>query len=172
MLSAVAPRQYSPDEVIRIKKAFEAEADRQAGELLLVFFEISLGKNGLGGSLSFPSRLHAYEFYVYVIAIVFRMLQDLTHKEEVIHPKPNERLYVLISSLSKYFSQNLPSEHDEIYIHAVKSGLEASEKLTLIDAYDPLTVLLNAHNLAFVDNVIREIDIRRYQHNVEVMSTK
>lgn len=161
-------RQYSSEE-LRIRKALEAEADRQAGQWLVGFFEHSLGKNGLGGDLLFPSRMHAYEFYVYAIVAVFRLLQDLTQREGVIHPKPNERLYVLIASLSKYFKQNLPSEHDRIYLHAVKSCLEAGEKFLVIDSFNPLTVMLNAHNLAFVDDVIREINIRSYQHHCEVI---
>jgi hypothetical protein len=164
-------KQYSLKE-IKIRKALEAEADRQAGEFLLVFFENSLGKNGLGGYLSFPSKLQAYEFYVYAITIVFRILQDLTQGKEVVHPRPNERLYILIGSLSKYFSQNFPNEHDKIYNHAVKYCLEAGEKLLVIDSYDPWTVILNAHNLAFVDDVIQEKNIRSYQHKLEVVSLK
>ncbi len=163
--------QYSLEE-IRISKAFEAEADRQAGEFLLVFFEQSLGSNGLGNYLSFPSRLHVYEFYVYAITIVFRMLQVLTQRQGLIHPKPNERLYTLVGSLSKYFSHNFPDEHDKIYLQAVKSCLEAGEKLLVLDSYDPCTVIQNAYNLAFVDEVIRETNIRSYQHKVEVISTK
>lgn len=162
-------KQYSPEK-IRIRKAFEAEADRQAGQWLVGIFEHSLGRNGLGSYLSFPSRLDAYEFYVYAMAAVFRILQDLTEREGVIHPKPNERLYVLIASLSKYFSQNLPNEHDRIYNHAVKSCLEAGEKLLVIDSYEPLTVMQNARNLAFVDDVLREINIGRYQHKFEVIT--
>lgn len=164
-------RQYTSEE-ITIRKALEAEADRQAGQWLVGFFEHSLGRNGLGGYLLFPSRLHAYEFYVYAIVTVFRVLQDLTQREGVIHPKPNERLYILIASLSKYFSQNLPDEHDKIYSHAVKSCLEAGEKLLVIDSFDPLLVMLNAHNLAFVDDVLREINIGRYQHKFEVIDAK
>lgn len=163
-------KEYCSKE-IKIRKAFEAEADRQAGELLIAFFEDSLGINGLGGYLLFPSRVHAYEFYVYAITAVFRILQDLTQREGIIHPKPNERMYTLIASLSKYFSQNLPDEHDRIYVHAVKSCLEAGKKFLVIDSFDPLTVALNAHNLAFVDDVVREINIRSYQHQFEVVKS-
>ncbi|MDJ0746846.1 MAG: hypothetical protein QNJ32_26295 [Xenococcaceae cyanobacterium MO_167.B27] len=158
-------KQYSAEE-LRIRKAFEAEADRQAGQWLVGFFENLLGKNGIGEYFLFPSRVHAYEFYVYAIVAVFRLLQDLTQREGVIHPKPNERLYVLIASLSKYFKQNIPDEHDEIYFHAVKSCLEAGKKFFLIDSFEPLDIILNANNLAFVDDVVREINISSYQHNL------
>lgn len=164
-------RRYSSEE-IRIRKAFEAEADRQAGQWLVIFFENSLGKNRLGEYLLFPSRIHAYEFYVYAITIVFRVLQDLTQRKGVVHPKPNERLYILIASLSKYFRQNLPDEHDEIYIHAIKSCMEAGEKLLVVDSFAPSTVILNAHNLSFIDDVVREINIERYQHQFEFVITK
>lgn len=164
-------KQYNPSE-IRIRKALEAEADRQAGELMMIFYENSLGVNGQGGYLLFPSRLHAYEFYVYAITAVFRVLQDLTQREGLIHPKPNERLYILIASLSKYFNQNFADQHDEIYIHAVKSCFEAGEKFIVIDSYEPLTVMLNANNLSFVDDVVREMNLRHYQHQIEVIETK
>jgi hypothetical protein len=163
-------REYSAEE-IKIRKSLEAEADRQAGELMMIFFENSLGENGLGGYLLFPSRIHAYEFYVYAITAVFRIFQDLTERKGVIHPKPNERLYIMVSALSKYFSQNLTDQHDEIYLHAVKSCLEAGKKFLVIDSFEPLTVMLNAHNLSFVDDVIREINIRQYQHQIEVTDT-
>lgn len=172
LIDEIDKESRNSPENIKIKKAFEAEADRQAGELLLFFFENSLGKNGLGGDLSFPSRLHVYEFYVYAITTVFRMLQDLSQKEGGVHPKPNERLYTLIASLSKYFNQNLPDQHDRIYIHAVKSCLEAGKKLQLIDSYAPWTVIQNAHNLAFVDRVVKETNLRRYQHKLEVVSAE
>lgn len=164
-------RRRSPEE-IRITKAFEAEADRQAGQWLVGVFEDLLKGNSLGSCLSFPSKLDAYEFYVYVIATVFRVLQDLTQGEEGTHPKPNERLYILIGSLSKYFSQNLPDEHDKIYNHALKSCFEAGKKLLVIDSYEPLTVIQNARNLAFVDDVLREINIGRYQHKFEVITAQ
>ena len=90
----------------------------------------------------------------------------------MIHPKPNERLYVLIASLSKYFKQNLADQHDEIYLHALKSCLEAGQKFLGVDSFDPLIVLLNANNLSFVDDVVRETNIRRYQHRIEVVDKK
>ena len=159
--------QYSPEQK-RILKAFEVDADRQAGELLLVFFEQSLGINGIGGYLSFPSRLHVYDFYVHAIAMIFRLLQDLTQGQGTIHPKPNERLYTLIGSLHEYFRHHLPNEHDEIYTHAVKTCLEAGKKWLVIDSHAPWTVMQNAHNLAFADEVIMETNIRSYQHKLSV----
>lgn len=159
---------YSSQE-IKIRKAFEAEADRQAGEWLVAFFEYTLGKEGLGYALKFPSRKHAYEFYVYAITAVFRVLQDLTQRKGIIHPKPNERLYILIGALSKYFKQNTPDEHDVIYLHAVQSCMEAGKKFMLIEAYELLDIINNAMNLAFVDKVIEEINIRSYQHQFNII---
>ncbi len=57
-------------------------------------------------------------------------------------------------------------------IIAIKSCLEVGKKLLVIDSFEPLTVILNAHNLAFVDDVVREINIGRYQHQFEVAITK
>ena len=159
--------QYGVKE-LKIRKAFEAEADRQSGELLMIFYEQSLGKDGLGGYLLFPSRLHAYEFYIYAITSVFRVLQDLTQREGVIHPKPAERLFIMLASLSKYFQQNMLDQHDEIYLHAFKSCLEAGKKFWVVESFEPLDVIKNARNLSFVDDVVRDINIRNYQHHIEV----
>ncbi len=162
-------QEYSSDK-LRIRKAFEAEADRQAGQWLVGFFENSLGYNGLGGYLLFPSRMHAYEFYVCAIMAVFRLMQDLTQRKGLIHPKPNERLYILIGSLSEYFKQNLPHEHDAIFLHVVNSCLEAGEKFFVVDSFDPETVISNSHNLAFIDDLLKKANIRSYQHKFELVS--
>jgi hypothetical protein len=156
----------------RLRKTYEAEADRQAGELLLIFFENSLGVNGIGDYLTFPSRLYAYEFYVYALASIFRTLQDLNKGEKAFYPSNSERLYVLIASLYKYFNENLPNERDKIYYHAVKSCLEAGKRLMVLDSYDPLLVIRNAHNLSFIDDVVKEINLRQYQHRLEIISEK
>jgi len=154
----------------RIEKALEAEADRQAGELLPIFFENSLGDDGLGGYLRFPSRLEAYEFYIYAIASTFKTLQTIKPGKRSQHPNLNERFFVMLGALSKYLKQNFPQQHDEIYFHALKSCLKAGEKLMLQDTYDFLVVMKNAMNLAFVDDVVNEIEIRRYQHKLELMT--
>lgn len=163
-------RQYSAQE-LKIRKAFEAEADRQAGQWLVGFFETLFNKYYIGELFSFPSRIHAYEFYVYAIVAVFRLLQDFTRREGIIHPKPNERLYILVASLSQYFKQNIPDEHDEMYFHVIKSCLEAGKKFYLIDSFEPLDIILNDHNLAFVDDVLKEINISSYQHNLALAHT-
>lgn len=156
----------------RLRKAYEAEADRQAGELLLCFFENSLGIGQTGGYLIFPSRLYAYEFYVYAIASIFRTLQDLNPEETACYPSNSERLYILIASLDKYFERNFPEERDEFYFHAVKTCFEAGKKLTILNSYNPLIIMKNAHNLSFVDDVIREANLRKYQHRVEFIDAK
>lgn len=159
---------YSFDE-IRIRKALEAEADRQAGELMMIFYEQSLGSDRLGGYLIFPSRLHTYEFYIYAMASVFRVLQDLTQREGLIHPKPNERLFIMLGTLSKHCSQHAPDHHEEIYMHAMKACLEAGKKFTLVEAFELLDVIKNSHNLSFVDDVVRDIGIRNFQHHVDYL---
>jgi hypothetical protein len=161
--------EYSSQEII-VRKAFEAEADRQAGELLIVIFEQSLGVDGLGGYLLFPSRIHAYEFYIYAITTVFRMFQDLTQRKGVIHPKPNERLQTILSALSNHLKKKHPDEHDEICIYIFQLFVEASDKLFIVGSSDPLNVIRNAFNLSFVDDVIDKTNIRNYQHEVELIT--
>ena len=156
----------------RIEKALEAEADRQAGELLPIFFENSLGDDGLGGYLRFPSRLHAYEFCIYAITSTFKTLQTIKPGKRSKHPNLNERLFVMLGALSKYFKQNFPQEEKLIYLHALQSCLKAGEKLMLQDTYDLEVIRKNALNLAFVDDVVNEIEIRKYQHKLEVVTKK
>jgi hypothetical protein len=128
-------QNYASDE-ISIRKAFEADADRQAAQWLVGFFELTLGKTGLGKVLIFPSRLHAYEFYIYNITMVFRLVQDLTTRKNLIHPSPNDRLNIFMFSLSKYFELHRPSEHDNIYFHASKSYLKAGRKFLVENTYE------------------------------------
>jgi gamma-glutamylcyclotransferase (GGCT)/AIG2-like uncharacterized protein YtfP len=158
-------RELTSEEV-RIRKAFEAEADRQSGEFLIAFFEESLSKTGLGSHVKFPSRKHAYEFYTYSITLVCVLLQQLTRRQGVVHPKPNERQYIIISSISKYFEKYNPEQLNLIQEHATLTMLKAAKKTGLIDGDDPLKVMQNAISLAFVDDVVEETKIREFQLGV------
>lgn len=91
---------------IRIRKAFEAEADRQAGEWLVGFFENSLGKTGRGVDFIFPGKLDAYEFFSHVITAVFVMFQQISKTENPIHPKPNQRQFILLSAIDDYLKKS------------------------------------------------------------------
>lgn len=153
-------------EVIRIRKAFEAEADRQAGEFLSGFFESALGKNGLGIHLTFPSRKHVYEFYVYAVTLVFVLLQQLTQRSGEIHPKPNERQYIVLSSATKYLKINFPEQHDMLMEHISIKAMEAGSKTGLLGSIDAIEVAKNALALGFVDDVVKETGIRQHQHKV------
>jgi len=148
---------------IRIRKAFEAEADRQAGEFLITCFESSLGKKGLGQYIKFPSRIHVYEFYSYAVTLVCVLLQQLSQRKGVVHPKPNERQFIIISSISKYFLRYKESEHDRILRHTNTMMIKAAKKTGLIDGNDPVKVMKNAISLAFVDDVVNETRIRDFQ---------
>lgn len=151
------------DKEIRIRRAFEAEADRQAGEFLTGFFESSLGDRGLGTHIQFPSRKHVYEFYTYGVTLVFVLLQQLTQRKGAIHPKPNERQYIVVSALSKYFEKYKPEQLRLIHDHAVLTMIKAAKKTGLIEGSDPIKVMQNAISLAFVDDVVKETNIREYQ---------
>ncbi len=148
---------------IRIRKAFEAEADRQAGEFLCAFFDLALGESGLGEHIKFPSRERAYEFYVYSISLIFVLLQQLTQRKETIHPKPDERQYIVLSSITKYFEIHHPKQHDKIMEKVTLSSLEAGKKLGLIGADDITNKVKTAIELSFVDDVVKETNIRKYQ---------
>lgn len=154
------------DEEVRTRRAFEAEADRQAGEFLVAFFENSLGDDGLGVHLRFPSRKCVYEFYAYAITSVFVLLQQLTQRKGLIHPKPNERQYILISSLAKYFQLHQKEQFNLVQRHAYMAMLQAGEKMGLIGSYNVADVMNNALALSWVDDVVNETGIRKYQHQL------
>ena len=162
-------QNYTSNEVL-IRKAFEADADRQAAQWLVGFFELTLGKTGLGKYFTFPSRLHAYEFYVYNTAMVFRLVQDLTTRSNLIHPNPNDRLNTFMFSLWKYFEIHRPSEYDNIYFHSIKSCQKAGKKFLVENTHEFLDIVSNAQNLSFVDKVINDTGIRKYQHVFDLTS--
>jgi hypothetical protein len=154
--------QFTQDEIL-IRKAFEAEADRQSSQWLVAFFDNTLTSSKLGGFLNFPSRLHAFEFYIYAVSIIFRIIQDLTCRRSLIHPTPNERLLTFLFSLNKYLETHRMEEQHAIYNHAMKSSLNAGKKLTIENTHEPLHIILNAENLNFVDEVAENIGIGKYQ---------
>lgn len=160
-------RNKFPPKVIRIRKAFEAEADRQASEFMSAIFDVSLGESRLGQHITFPSRKHAFEFYTYVITIVCSLLQGLAGRNpNGIHPLPNERQYIMASSISQYLKLYHPSElfiSDRIAVIM----LEAAKKLGLMDGEDASKVAQSSFSLMFVDDVVRETGIRKYQHIVK-----
>lgn len=151
----------------KIEKALEAEADRQAGELLVTFFKNSLGNDGLGGYLRFPSRLETCELYIYAIASTFKTLQTINPGKRSQHPNLNERFYLIVGIFLNYFEQNFPEEYDKRYL--IECCFKAGEKLMLQDTYDLEVVIKNALNLAFVDDVVRETGIKKYRHKLEVI---
>jgi hypothetical protein len=154
--------QFTQEEIL-IRKAFEAEADRQSSQWLVAFFDDTLTSSKLGGFLNFPSRLHAFEFYIYAVAIIFRIIQDLTRRKSLIHPTPNERLLTFLFSLNKYLETHRLEEQHAIYNHAMKSSLNVGKKLTIENTDEPLHIFLNAENLNFVDEVVKNTGIGKYQ---------
>lgn len=151
-------------EEIRVRRAFEAEADRQAGEFLAGFFDSSLGESGVGEHITFPSRRHAYEFYVYCVTLAFVLIQQLSQRKGVIHPLPNERQYIIVSAISGYMKIHKPGEMDFIQKHATTSMIKAASKMGLIDGDDLMAIINSAFSLNFVDDVIKETGIKGFQH--------
>jgi len=152
---------------IRIRKAFEAEADRQAGEFLLAFLESTLGSQGLGQHIRFPSRKHVYEFYTYAITLVCVLLQQLTNRKGNIHPKPNERQYIILSGIQKYFNNYQPDQFNMIHNHVTLKMIEAAKNTGLIEGSDPKDLMKTALSLSFVDDVVKETKIKDYQLSVK-----
>ena len=60
-------------------------------------------------------------------------------------------------------------EHDEIFGSVSKSRLEAGEKFFVVDSFDPTTIRRVSYNLAFVNDVIKEINIKDFQHKIELV---
>lgn len=152
------------DQKIRI--ALEAEADRQAGEFLSAIFDHSLGESGLGTYYTFPSREAAYEFYVYSITSVFTLLQQLTLRQDRIHPLPNERQQIVVMAMEKYLKKYNIKDGEKLKALSSIYMMKAGEKLGLIDASEFSTVINTSFGLAWIDDIIKEIGIRSFQHKM------
>lgn len=150
----------------KIRKALEAEADRQAGEYLIAFFDYSLGKSGLGTHYTFPSREAAYEFYVYSITSVFTLLQQLTLRQEGIHPLPNERQQIVVTAMEKYLKKNNIKDGEQLKSLSILYMIQAGGKLGLIEASEFITVINTSFGLAWIDDIIKETGIRNFQHKI------
>jgi len=154
---------YLNKEILAIRQAFEAEADRQAGEFLVGFFENSLGSKGLGNHIKFPSRAHVYEFYVFALTIACVSLQQLGDTKKSVHLSPAERLYVFVSSISPALVKLAPEQASVLSQKSFLTMFESARSLGLIDASDPIKVIDSAVNLGWVDDVVKDIGIRDLQ---------
>jgi hypothetical protein len=159
-------KEEIPEYDIKIRHAFEVEADRQAGEFLVGFFEESLGKGGLGKKIKFPSKKHAYEFYTYTITLICVLIQQLGLRRGNIHPKPNVRQYIILSSVKEYFDKVGFPDHKVITDNIVLKMLEAAKKTGLLDAESPKQMIFNAILLGEVDDIKKDINIKDYQFTV------
>lgn len=154
-------------EQLEILFAFEAEADRQAGEFLTGFFEHALGDSGLGDELTFPNLRCAYEFYIYVLTSICVLIQQLTNRKKGVHPLPNERQYILQSSVASYLSIHKPKIANPINTHIAFSAMNAAKKMGLVDGWEVQTVVSNAIKFQEIDEVINKNNIREFQHSVK-----
>lgn len=150
-----------------IRRMFEAEADRQAGELVIGFFDKSLGKDKLGNHFKFPNTEAVFEFYTYSITSIFTLLQQLTLRQKSIHPLPNERQIILINSMKKYLDKNY-KESDAILMLSLVYMMDAGEKLGLIESYNYQDVIKASMGMSWIDNVIKSSGIREYKHTLEI----
>ncbi|NBD21872.1 hypothetical protein GTZ97_14520 [Aquabacterium fontiphilum] len=153
-------------EQLRISRGLEAEADRQAGEWLLAFFEGALGPTGRGVDITFPSRVAAYEFYTYAITSVFVLFQQLTQRMGKRHPLPNERQYVVLTGIGTFLKRFKPQELDTLFPRVTLFMSDAGRRMGLLGAQTPLETAKVAMGMVYVDDVIKETKIRDFQHRV------
>src|SRR5699024_9409244 len=104
----------------------------------------------------------------YAITSVFTLLQQLTQRKGELHPKPNERQYILISSLQKYLNMYKGNEKDVITRHAYMTMSKAGKKMGLVGSGNLSDLINNAFSLRWVDDVVNETGIRKYQHNFKL----
>ncbi|MDR5866257.1 hypothetical protein [Halomonas koreensis] len=147
-----------------IRHAFEAEADRQSIEFLMVFLDEALGPDGLGRHIRFPNRLAVYEFLVYSLTSLSTLLQQLTGGARSVHPMPNERQYIFHSSITSYLQRTNLVSAEKISDRMPFWAMQAGEKLGLRDSSDALKAIEVAFSLSRVDDVLKNIDIKRFQH--------
>lgn len=147
---------------LSVSRALEADADRQAGEWLMVFFESSLGDNGRGQGVEFPSRVAVYEFYTYAVTSLFVVLQQLTEGKAQKHPTPNQRQYAALIGVDLYFSK-FGVQHRKLLFAKVQEYMwRASALLGLRGNEDRFKLAETAVSMVFVDSVLNGIEIRRY----------
>lgn len=160
------------EEHIAIRKAFEAEADRQAGTWLAAFFNMSLGPSLKGIALQFPSQHESYEFYVYSITALLVMLRQLSQEKSILHPLPRQRQTTIIMALLKYNENN--NIHSNIISaqRLLEHMVAAGNDLGLVGATNIFEIGNNAINLSFVDDVIERTGIRNFQHTVTQNKSK
>lgn len=151
------------EEQLRISRGLEAEADRQAGEWLMVFFEGALGPDGRGIDIKFPSRSAVYEFYTYTITSIFVLLQQLTQRKGKRHPLPNERQYIVLSSVDTYLKRYRPSERNILFPKVGLLMSSAGKRMGLLGAQSPFETASSALSMMYVDDVICETNIRSFQ---------
>lgn len=154
------------EEQLQISRGFEAEADRQAGEWLVAFFESALGPSGRGIDIQFPSRLAAYEFYTYTITSVFVLFQQLTQRMGKRHPLPNQRQFVVLNGVDTCLRRYKPLDRDVLFPRVTLLMSEAGRRMGLLGAQTPEETALSAFSMLYVDDVIRETKIRSFQLHV------
>lgn len=162
-----AEKKLSSEE-IRIFKGIEAEADRQASEWLVGFFENSLGPSRRGVELMFPSRIAAYEFLVFSLNTAFVLNQQLTLRQDPTHPLPNQRQYTAISSIRSGLQKMKDPDVELIANRASIFMMEAAKKTGLLGAQSIQELVETAISMAYVDDVIKETGIRKFQHKFEI----
>ncbi|MUK79138.1 hypothetical protein GNP84_19895 [Aliivibrio fischeri] len=151
---------------LEIRYAFEAEADRQAGEFVAAFFNLSLGKYGLGNHIRFPSRSHVHEFFIYSISAVFALIQQLTGERSGIHPEPKKRQYIVASAYQKYLEDYHKNEIEALNEKFIHIMADSGKDLGIKGAGDLLEIARTALSLIRIDDIKKEISIKSYQHQV------
>lgn len=151
---------------IKIRKAFEAEADRQAGVWLAAFFANALGPDSKGIDFVFPSKNEAYEFYIYSITAVFVLLQQLSQRICTIHPLPNQRQNIVSMAILQYFDKFEKYNRNQFVKQLITSMASAGNSLGLEGSRSAIEIAQNALEMVYVDQIVKETNIRRFQHIV------
>lgn len=152
----------------RIRNAMEAEADRQSVSFLMIFIDETMGPDGLGTYLRFPSRVMVNELIVYALTILTILLQQLTAGVRAVHPSPDERQYILYSSMASYISKLRPAEAGVVTPKIYLWGMAAAKKLGLRNANEPDMLFNTALKMGQIDEVIAECNLRSYAHSIYI----
>lgn len=150
---------------IEIMRAFEADADRQAAELLMIFLEGSAGADGLGIDIRFPSRAAFYEFTVYAITSLMVVIQQaLGGGETSTHPKPNTRQFIYYSSMSLYLEKTNPELFSAFEKRFPQWGVNAGIKMGILNADNPVALVTEAQKLSEVGEILKKAGVHAFKH--------
>lgn len=147
-------------------RAIEADADRQALLWSAAEYESTLGRDGLGIGLRFPTQEAAWDYFGFVVTLLCILFQNANATGTVrSHPDANERSFVMYGFIDEYLERSGKSldQRARFFRTACQSRVEYARKLGLVGGW---SLEGNLQACAFMSGVGRALDrmgVRKFQ---------